>query len=853
MTTTITPADLAAYDEFVAAKVEFDSAVGFDVDPSLINPSLFPHQKAIVAWAVAGGRRAIFAKFGLGKTVMQLETLRLILLLSGLARALVICPLGVRGEFARDAERLGIPLRFIRRTDEIDGPGIYISNYESVRDGRLDPTGFDAVSLDEASILRSYGNKTYQTFLAMFDEVPFKFVATATPSPNRYKELIHYAGFLGVMDTGQALTRWFKRDSSSAGNLHLHPHKEAEFWLWLSTWAAFVQTPGDLGFSNDGYDMPEMVLHRHEVVVDHGDGAPVDRDGQVQMFRGGELSMVGASREKRRTLSLRVAQAMAIIYEYQFAGDLDQIVLWCDLNDEQAALEQALAEVGISFSSVHGSLDPDEAERRLNEWRDGGTVALIGKPVMLGQGVNLQQCNKAIFVGITFKFNDLIQACHRLQRYGQARTVHTHLIHADSERHVYTALMTKWRQHEELTATMTALIEQHGLNQISIADALKRAVGVERVAASGEGWEFVLNDSVKETAAMEDDSVDLIVSSIPFGTQYEYSANMADFGHTDNNAHFWAQMSFLTPSLLRILKPGRIFACHVKDRILFGNQHGTGLPTVEPFHAEAIDHYRTRGFDYLGMITVVTDVVRENNQTYRLGYGEMCKDGSKMGVGMPEYILLFHKPQTNRDKGYADVPIVKSKADYTLARWQQDASSFWRSSGDRPLTPAEFEGLTPSQRVHLFTQHSLACTYSYEAHLAIGESLLAKGELPSTFMLLAPGSHHPDVWHDINRMDTGNTAQAAAGKEQHICPLQHDIVDRLIERYSNKGELVFDPFGGLATTVYRALRLGRRGKASELNPVYWADGVRYCQIAEREASMPTLFDLDDFDDSEVRP
>ncbi|MGB8858912.1 MAG: DNA methyltransferase, partial [Ilumatobacteraceae bacterium] len=764
---------------------------------------------------------------------------------SGGTRALIICPLGVRGEFHNDANKLGLHLTFVRHTDQVGPPGLYITNYESVRDGRLDPTIFDAVSLDEASVLRSYGSKTYQSFLAMFDTVRFKFVATATPSPNRFKELIHYAGFLGVMDTGQALTRWFKRDSTSAGNLQLHPHKEQEFWLWLSTWAAFVQKPSDLGFSDDGYEQPAMDVHRHEVVVDHTQGNPVERDGTQQMFRGGDLSMVEASREKRRTLPLRLEQAMQIIGHYRDAGDLDQIVLWCDLNDEQAAIERALAGEGITFSSVHGSLDPDEAERRLNEWRNKETVALIGKPVMLGQGVNLQQCNKAIFVGITFKFNDLIQACHRLQRFGQRRVVQTHIIHADSERHVYTTLMKKWAQHEELTATMTDLIQEHGLNVIDMTEILRRANGVERCEASGEGWEFVLNDAVRETETMDEASVDMILSSIPFGTQYEYSANMADFGHTDDNSHFWQQMDHLTPRLLKVLQPGRIFACHVKDRIKFGNQFGTGLPTVEPFHAEAIAHYRGHGFDYLGMITVVTDVVRENNTTYRLGYSEMCKDGSKMGVGMPEYILIFHKPQSDREKGYADTRIVKDKAKYSLARWQQDAHAFWRSSGDRPLTPDELLGLTPQQIVRLFTQHSLATTYDFEAHVKLGDSLAVKGALPSTFMLLAPGSHNPDVWHDVNRMDTGNTAQALNGKEAHICPLQHDIVDRLIDRYSQAGELIFDPFGGLGTTVYRALKAGRRGKATELNPVYWTDGVRYCQIAERQASMPTLFDIDD--------
>ena len=238
----------APYEQFLREKVAFDKSFGFDVDDADITSVLLPHQRAIVKWAVAGGRRAIFAAFGLGKSIMQLEILRLVLAhertVNG--RALIIAPLGVRSEFIADGrDLLGIEVKFIRRTEEIEPgwSGIYVTNYESVRDGdnqvggkvekaRLDVSLFDAVSLDEASVLRSFGSKTYQTFLAKFRDHPYRFVATATPSPNRHKELIHYAGFLGIMDTGQALTRFFQRDSSKAGNLRLYPHKEREFWLW---------------------------------------------------------------------------------------------------------------------------------------------------------------------------------------------------------------------------------------------------------------------------------------------------------------------------------------------------------------------------------------------------------------------------------------------------------------------------------------------------------------------------------------------------------------------------------------------------------------------------------------------
>jgi hypothetical protein len=212
-----------------------------------------------------------------------------------------------------------------------------------------------------------------------------------------------------------------------------------------------------------------------------------------------------------------------------------------------------------------------------------------------------------------------------------------------------------------------------------------------------------------------------------------------------------------------------------------------------------------------------------------------------MGVGSPEYVVIFRKPQTDRSKGYADVPVAKSKQDYTRAHWQVDAHAFWRSSGNRQITADELAGLGPDKLASLFTKYSLQQVYDYQFHIRIGEELEARGALPSTFMSLAPGSHHPDVWHDINRMRTLNGDQTNRNVEKHVCPLQFDIVDRLIERYSNAGELVYDPFCGLGTVPYCAIKKGRRGGGSELNASYFMDQVHYLKAAEREASMPDLF------------
>jgi hypothetical protein len=295
--------DRGEYLRLLKAKIAKAPTTGFDVPAADIHPALFPHQRDIVRWALKGGRRAIFAGFGLGKSSMQLEIMRHILAREG-GKALIVCPLGVKQEFAQDARNiLGMePPVFIRRDSEIGGDGLYICNYQAVRDGRVTASQFTAATLDESAVLRSFGSRTYQEFLPLFGDVKYRFVATATPSPNRFEELLHYSAFLGVLDSGQGLTRFFKRDSRHAGNLTLTPHREAEFWLWLSTWACFAQRPSDLGHSDDGYDLPGLEVRWHEVESDPDAQATFDRDGQGRLYRDAALGVSDAAREKRLTL-----------------------------------------------------------------------------------------------------------------------------------------------------------------------------------------------------------------------------------------------------------------------------------------------------------------------------------------------------------------------------------------------------------------------------------------------------------------------------------------------------------------------------------------------------------------------
>lgn len=874
-----------SYRDFLEAKMVQAPEGGFVIAEGDINPLLKPHQKAIVIWACAGGRRAIFAAFGLGKSFMQIELLRLVGIHTSRLKqpegelfggaipgaVLQVAPLGVRLELLLDANTLatgehpditaaqraelsawldGHPerrpaLRFINRSAQVTGPGHYLSNYEPVRDGKLDPRLFMGASLDEASCLRGFGGtKTFREFMRLFDGMAYKFVATATPSPNEFIELLAYSAFLEAMDVGQAKTRFFKRNSEKADTLTIHPHKEREFWLWVASWGLFVERPSDLGFSDEGYDLPDMEVHWHELPSDHST-AGEERNGQKRLLKNSAASLPEAAHEKRGSIGIRIDKLM----ELRALDPAAHRLIWHDLEAERHAIEKVIP----SVKSVWGSQDMDAREGRLLDFAYGRLSELSTKPVIAGQGGNYQRfCHWEIFLGIGHKFNDIIQAIHRVNRFLQREKVRIDLIYTEAERPIRHSIEAKWARHIEQRAIMTGIIREFGLSRVAMAQSLTRTMEVKRVEVKGQGYKAVNNDCVDEVKTMLPDSVDLIVTSIPFSTQYEYSPSYRDFGHTDDDKHFWAQMDYLVPELLRVLRPGRVAMIHVKDRIVPGGLTGLSFQTLSPFSDDCAAAFRRHGFAYLGRKTVTTDVVRENNQTYRLGWSEQCKDGSRMGWGLPEYCLLFRKPPTDGSNGYADNPVVKPKKawekdhwetedGYSRGRWQLDAHGYTRSDGNRFLTPAELRGLEHAVLYKLWKRFSLNAIYNFEEHVTIAETLEAQGALPSDFMLLPPHSEHPDVWTDITRMLSMNTLQAAQGRELHLCPLQFDIIDRAVAQYSQKGETVLDPFGGIMSVPFRAMKAGRKGIGIELNPAYFAEGCFHLEQMSRDLATPDLF------------
>lgn len=839
---------MTTYQEFIESKIELVENGGFVIQPDEFHPSAsaYPHQFAVGKWALKKGQALLALSFGLHKTSIQLQMLNCIQERTG-GKVLIVCPLGAKHQFIHnDGARLGMDVHYVRNDYEaMTAPSPFIiTNYERFINGDISAEFVKqyvrGVSLDEGDVLRSLGSKTYDVFTDIMKPVQYKFVATATPDPNRYIELINYAVFLGVGERSALLNEYFGRNTQKAGDLQLYPHNEEKFWLWVSTWALFVTKPSDLGFSDEGFDLPPLNVHYHRIATDHTRAWDrPDDNGQAALFVDSARGIKDAMREKRDSLDIRIVEAQRIKSTYP---DGTHAIFWHHLDTERDSLKKAIPDI----LTVTGSQSPEDKEAGIMRFADGEVENFGTKPDIAGAGCNLQHfCHVAIFIGLDYKFKDIIQAIHRIYRFQQGHPVHIHFIHTDAEDGVVEVFKKKWTNHDKQVKKMTGIIKKYGLDSVeAIRIDVSRKLGVKRQEKRGNWYHLVNNDCVMEIANLPTNSVDMINTSIPFADHYGYVNQHEDFGHNHGAEGFFRQMDYLTPHLLRVLKPGRIAMIHVKDLIAYASQTGRGRAEIIPFSDMTVAHFRKHGFLYMGRRVIVTDVVRENNSTYRLSYSQQLKDGTKMGSGLPEYYLQFCKLPTDLSDGYADEMVTKIMEEYRLGQWQLDAHNHWNSNGNRLLTPEELVSMREGNAYRWWKEHSLNGTYDYDQHVQICTALEDKGALPKTFMLLPPHSKSAHVWTDVDFLHSLNAEQVREGGQKHVCPFCFDVVERANNLYSNPGETILDPFSGLGTTAYCAIRQGRNAIGFELNPLYWSASVKYCQEAEMERSAPTLFDLE---------
>jgi DNA modification methylase len=839
--------NLGAYYEFLASKIKVAEKSGIVVDRSLLHEALRPDQKDIALWLLERGSGLAAPDAGYGKTRIGIEVCRQLLLKFG-GKALIVTELGAADTFVDQDPEVGegvnmhMYLEYVTNQAEalVSKADVVVTNYERVREGNFDFKAFTVVWLDEGNYVKNMASETTEELKVQLAKVKYKYIATATPSPNEHLELVNYAHVLGICDRGQILTRFFQRNSTKAGELTLHPQHEADFWLWVFSWCIAINSPKDLGYDYPGFELPTLHLQWVEVKTKKPIDAGATKDGQGRMFIQSRSGLSEAAKIKRESIPDRVEKAMDIISE----NPDDHFILWHHLEDERKALNAAF-KGNDQYGDIYGSMKWELREKRTIDFTKGALKYLGTKPECSGVGCNFQKhCFRCIFVGINDSFNDIYQALKRILRfYNPSKDVYVYMLYTPEEYDIVLNLQRKWKEHNEMREILIGIIKQYGLNQWAMIEERKRSFKSDRKVYQGDRYKLINTDAVPEVASMEDNSVDMILTSIPFGNHYEYTDKYNDFGHNVSNNDFFRQMDFLVPELLRVLKPGRIAAFHTKNRIHYGSVTGLGFSIFHRFTHAACECFERNGFHCMGFHYVPTDVVAENNQTYRLGYGEMVKDSTKMGAGIPEEIWIFRKAPSSTSDAYADDPVTKERKEYGLSNWQIDADAFWRSSGDRYLQPGELSSLTMKQVRGWWNRFNSETIYDFEQHVDLLEMLDAKGKLSRTFTTLPIRSLSDYIWNDVNRMHGLNMEQSRRKQQNHICPMPFDQVDRLIELYSNEDDTILDPFGGLCTTGVRAIKKKRKAILCELNDAYARCGAIYLRETEYQGAIPTLFDM----------
>lgn len=430
---------LTDYDSFIARRRARVESVGLDASPGDLHHSLKPFQVDVTRWACKVGRPAVWADTGLGKTRMQLEWCRVMA-----DTSLIVAPLAVGQQTAEEASRIHSDARYVRSSDEVDGPGIYITNYEMV--DHFDPALFGAIALDEASILKQSDGKTRTKLINHFRDVPYRSTWTATPAPNDPEELTNQAEFLGHMTRTNMLAAYFIHDEDG---WRLKGHAVDPMLDWMSTWAIAIRRPSDLGYADDGYELPglDIVPELVDVEIEPGDG---------ELFAVSIGGVQGRSKVRRESMDVRVARTVALVE----AEPDEPWLLWCGLNDEADALESAIP----GAVNVHGSMSPEEKADRLLGFAHGECRVLVTKPKIAGLGMNYQHAARMAFVGLSDSYEQYYQGIRRQYRYGQTRVVRAHIVLSHIEEQIAHNVARKERQANRV---IDGLIARNALRRIA--------------------------------------------------------------------------------------------------------------------------------------------------------------------------------------------------------------------------------------------------------------------------------------------------------------------------------------------------------------------------------------------------
>jgi len=613
------------YDDFLKSKMELKMDNGFTIDQKYINPILYDFQRAIVAWAIRKGRAAVFADCGLGKTFIQLEWINHILEHRG-GQGLIVVPLSVAEQTIQEADKLNLKIEYCKTQDDIANR-ISITNYERLKN--FDGTTFNAVVLDESSILKSIGGKIKSQVIEMFNDVEYKLSCTATPAPNDISEMANQVAFLGIMSREEMLSKYFVHDDMV---WRLKGHAKKEFYRWMAGWSVFMRMPSDIGFDDDKFILPTLnigAIYTDEEYVPSGELFPVM-----------ELKGIGG-RIKERKVSI---DAKVITLSEEINNSDCQWLVWCGLNEEADKLNKLIDD----SEQVKGSDNPEYKTQTMLDFKHGKLRVFITKPKIAGFGMNFQNAHKMAFIGLSDSYEMYYQCIRRCWRFGQDESVDVEIVLSPVERVILGNVKHK---ESEAAKIINGVIKE--MSDFS-KDEIKKGTSshIEHYyteSKKGKDWELWLGDTVETIKEIPENHIDFSIFSPPFAQLYTYSPSMRDLGNGRSKAEFWKHFDYMIPELMRIIKEGRIIAVHCAQ--LATTLVSDGYIGLYDFRGDIIRQFSKSGLVYHGEVCIDKNPQSQAIRTHAKGllFAQLKKDSSWCRPGLADYIVLFKKPGENQE------------------------------------------------------------------------------------------------------------------------------------------------------------------------------------------------------------
>ena len=530
--------EMQEYLKFLENKKKTRVVSGFDIDENSLNDLLFPFQKFCVKKALKAGKFALFEDCGLGKTIQQLEWAKQVNKKTN-KPVLILAPLAVVGQTIQEATKFNYE---IKEYDEaiIDKCGIFITNYDNLEN--VDCSYFSGIVLDESSILKNFEGKTKQFVIDQFVRTQYKLACTATPSPNDTTEICNHAEFLEVMNRNEMLAMYFVHDGGNTSSWRLKGHAKREFWDFVSTWALMLNRPSNIGFSDDGYELPPLNL------IDCQIETPKRNNGLL--FNESAVNATGFHSELRETMELRLNKAIEIVNKSN-----EPFIIWIGQDAEGQYLRKMLPEA----IEVKGSDSKEYKKSKLIGFANGEFRILITKLKIAQFGLNYQNCHNQIFASLDFSFEATYQGIRRSYRFGQKNSVNIYLITTDTMQNIITTFEKKQSAFLEMQEEMARATTRNVNKQIK----LKNMEGIKEYKSQ---WANVkMGDCVQLIQQVEDNSIGFSIFSPPFAELYTYSDKLEDMGNSKDYKEFLNAFNYLMKELYRVLWEGRNIAIHCMD------------------------------------------------------------------------------------------------------------------------------------------------------------------------------------------------------------------------------------------------------------------------------------------------